>query len=148
MATTKLGLPLITGNMNADVVRDLNALANGVDGKVGVANGLATLGADGKVPQSQLDVQPPADASITVKGIVQLSAATNSTSNTLAATPSAVKTAYDKAVSASTAAGTSITDTGNYFTAEDVEGTLQEIGQTLNSMRGSLIASTNNLLGM
>ncbi|EPF0729325.1 phage tail protein, partial [Escherichia coli] len=37
------------------------------------------------------------DASTTKKGIVQLSSATNSTSETLAATPKAVKTAYDNA---------------------------------------------------
>ncbi|ENM1664750.1 tail fiber protein, partial [Escherichia coli] len=37
------------------------------------------------------------DASTTKKGIVQLSSATNSTSETLAATPKAVKSAYDNA---------------------------------------------------
>ncbi|EEV9634710.1 phage tail protein [Escherichia coli] len=37
------------------------------------------------------------DASLTAKGFVQLSSATNSTSETLAATPKAVKTAYDNA---------------------------------------------------
>lgn len=35
MPTTNLGLPLLTGNMNADVVRDMNALAEEVDIKVG-----------------------------------------------------------------------------------------------------------------
>ncbi|MCK1985158.1 MULTISPECIES: pyocin knob domain-containing protein [Peribacillus] len=54
MATTKLGLPIITDNMTADVVRDMNALANGVDAKVGVANGLATLDTGGKVPTTQI----------------------------------------------------------------------------------------------
>jgi hypothetical protein len=34
MATTRLGLPTITGNMTADVVRDLNALAEAVDENV------------------------------------------------------------------------------------------------------------------
>ncbi|AEJ57939.1 phage tail fiber repeat family protein [Escherichia coli UMNF18] len=37
------------------------------------------------------------DASTTKKGVVQLSSATNSTSETLAATPKAVKSAYDNA---------------------------------------------------
>ncbi|EID2651475.1 tail fiber protein, partial [Escherichia coli] len=37
------------------------------------------------------------DASTTKKGIVQLSSATNSSSETLAATPKAVKSAYDNA---------------------------------------------------
>lgn len=54
--TPKLKIPKITGNMTWDVVRDLNAVADAVDSKVGVADGLATLGADGKVPANQLDV--------------------------------------------------------------------------------------------
>ncbi|WP_149093430.1 tail fiber protein [Paenibacillus terrae] len=100
MATTeKLDLPLIEPNMTADVPRDMNALAEAVDAKVGVAGGLAVLGADGKVPADQLNVKDPVDASLTQKGIVQLSEATNSTSNTMAATPSAVKKAYDLAAS-------------------------------------------------
>lgn len=61
MATTKLNLPTISGNMSADVVRDMNALAEAVDAKAGVASGLATLGADGKVPASQLNVSSSAD---------------------------------------------------------------------------------------
>ncbi|WP_432421715.1 pyocin knob domain-containing protein [Paenibacillus peoriae] len=95
--TDKLGLPLIEPNMTADVPRDMNALAEAVDAKVGVAGGLAVLGADGKVPADQLNVKDPVDASLTQKGIVQLSEATNSTSNTMAATPKAVKAAYDLA---------------------------------------------------
>lgn len=46
------------------------------------------------------------------------------------------------------ASDTPITDTGAYYTSVDVEGALQEIGQTMNSMRGSLTTSVNNLLGM
>ncbi len=84
--------------MTADVPRDMNALANGIDAKVGVAGGLATLGADGKVPAEQLSVQAPADASTTRKGVVQLNDAVNSTSTTQAATPNAVKKAYDEAL--------------------------------------------------
>ncbi|CAM2950559.1 tail fiber protein [Paenibacillus sediminis] len=103
--TTNLNLPLIDGTMTADVPRDINALANAVDEKAGAANGLATLGADGKVPAGQLNVQPPADASLTQKGIVKLNSATNSTDETTAATPKAVKTAYDLASAAETPAG-------------------------------------------
>ncbi|WP_338532557.1 hypothetical protein RBB83_17090 [Paenibacillus peoriae] len=72
--TDKLSLPLIEPNMTADVPRDMNALAEAVDAKVGVAGGLAVLGADGKVPTDQLNVKDPVDASTTVKGIVRLSA--------------------------------------------------------------------------
>ncbi|XBK05783.1 pyocin knob domain-containing protein [Paenibacillus peoriae] len=49
------------------------------------------------MPADQLNVKDPVDASLTQKGIVQLSEATNSTSNTMAATPKAVKAAYDLA---------------------------------------------------
>lgn len=96
MPTTKLNLPLIDGTNTADVVRDMNALANAVDSKAGVSDGLATLDASGKVPASQLNVSAPPDATTTQKGVVQLSNSTTSTSETLAATPKAVKTVDDK----------------------------------------------------
>ncbi|MBU9705933.1 phage tail protein [Paenibacillus sp. AK121] len=95
--TDKLNLPLIEPNMTADVPRDMNALAEAIDAKAGVAGGLAVLGADGKVPAGQLNVKDPVDASTTVKGIVQLTNATNSTSETLAPTAKALKTANDRA---------------------------------------------------
>ena len=95
MPTTKLNLPLIDGTNTADVVRDFNALANAVDNKAGASDGLATLGADGKVPASQLNVSAPADATTSTKGVVQLSNSTTSTSEALAATPKAVKDAKD-----------------------------------------------------
>lgn len=95
MPTTKLNLPLIDGTNTADVVRDMNALANAVDSKAGASDGLATLDASGKVPASQLNVSAPADATTTTKGVVQLSSSTTSTSETLAATPKAVKDAKD-----------------------------------------------------
>lgn len=64
----------------------------------GVPNGVASLGSDGLVPASQLPAaQAIPDASTTVKGVVQLNTTTNSTSTTQAATPSAVKSAYDLA---------------------------------------------------
>lgn len=48
--------------------------------------------------------------------------------------------------SSSTAEATSVIDEGNYFNSQNVEGSLQEIGQTLNAMRESLITSANGLL--
>ena len=96
--TAKLNLPLIDDNMVADVPRDVNAIANGIDAKAGAANGLATLGADGKVPAAQLSVSQPPDASTTRKGIVQLNDSVTSTSTTQAATANAVKQAYDEAL--------------------------------------------------
>ena len=52
--------------------------------------------------EGEIAAHTPPDASLTTKGIVQLSSATNSESEVLAATPKAVKIAYDKAVAAAT----------------------------------------------
>lgn len=49
MPTTKLNLPLISGNMSADVPRDLNALAQKIDDLAGVPGGHALLDENGKV---------------------------------------------------------------------------------------------------
>jgi hypothetical protein len=47
-----------------------------------------------------------------------------------------------------TASNVSVDDAGGYFNATDTEGALQEMGQTLNAMGGSLIESVNNILNM
>ncbi|WP_279956619.1 phage tail protein, partial [Escherichia coli] len=52
------------------------------------------------------------NATTTQKGIVQLSSATNSTSETLAATPKAVKAAYDLANAKYTAQNATTTQKG------------------------------------
>lgn len=84
MATTpNLGLPLIDGAMTADVPRDMNALANAVDTAV---------------EEALADVSIP-DASLTVKGKVQLSNSTSGTSETVAATEKAVNDAKVSVVS-------------------------------------------------
>ncbi|EJZ2371894.1 phage tail protein [Escherichia coli] len=57
---------------------------------------------DDKLKEHEQSRRHP-DASLTAKGFVQLSSATNSTSETLAATPTAVKAAYDLANSKYTA---------------------------------------------
>ncbi len=49
MPTTKLGLPTITGNMTANIPRDVNALAEAIDAKAGSPGGLATLDENGNV---------------------------------------------------------------------------------------------------
>lgn len=79
---------------SAKAIIELQLEAVNIDQK-GVPDGLATLGADGKVPASQLNVSAPPDATITAKGVVQLSNSTTSTSEELAATPKAVKDAKD-----------------------------------------------------
>ena len=84
--TANFNLPLIDGSMTADVPRDMNALAEAVDANVRAAIDGAVL----TVP----------DASTTQKGIVQLTNATDSTSETLAPTAKALKNAYDLASNA------------------------------------------------
>jgi len=49
---------------------------------------------------------------------------------------------------ATTADKITISDSGSYFTSNNMEGALQEIAQSLNGARGSLIASVNSILGM
>ncbi|MEK0046069.1 phage tail protein, partial [Escherichia albertii] len=51
---------------------------------------------DDKLKEHEQSRRHP-DASLTAKGFTQLSSATNSTSESLAATPKAVKSAYDNA---------------------------------------------------
>ena len=77
MPTTKLDLPLIDGSNTADVVRDLNALANAVDNKAGASDGLATLGADGKVPPAQLPTLASTATDITVTDTANYYTSTN-----------------------------------------------------------------------
>ncbi|CAB4163074.1 Bacteriophage lambda, Stf, side tail fibre-repeat-2 [uncultured Caudovirales phage] len=67
------------------------------------------------------------DATTSVKGAVQLSSSTSSTSTILAATPSAVKSAYDLATTANTAAGTAQTTADAAIT----KATLTTAGDTL-----------------
>ena len=71
--------------------------------KVGQASGIAALDANTLVPLAQLPT-----ATVSARGVVQLTSATNSTSTALAATASAVKAAYDLAASK---AGTAIATT-------------------------------------
>lgn len=52
--------------------------------------------------EGEIAAHTPPDASLTTKGIVQLNSAIDNASEVLAATPKAVKTAYDKAVAAAT----------------------------------------------
>lgn len=108
MATTKLQLPTITGNMTNNVPRDLNALAEAIDAKAGTAGGLARLNAAGK-PIDSLGNE--------VKG----------------------ETTADKIT---------ITDPGNFYTSNNTNGALQEIGQALNGANGSIIDAVNTLAQM
>lgn len=104
MPTTNYNLPTLTDNMTADVVRDHNALATAVDTAIkGVASTVPTANdveiIDQRITgvESGLTTHKDENASITTKGHVQLSNSVTSTSETLAATSKAVKTAMDRA---------------------------------------------------
>ncbi|WP_197199215.1 hypothetical protein [Cytobacillus firmus] len=111
MATTKLSLPTISGNLTADVVRDMNALAEAVDSKAGAAHGLATLGADGKVPSTQLNVD----------------------TSTLATKQEVAEHQAEDAIDAHNASNISVADDTGLFTSSDVEGALKEAIEKANS---------------
>ncbi|EQS77363.1 phage tail fiber assembly protein, partial [Escherichia coli HVH 164 (4-5953081)] len=84
------------------------------------------------------------DASTTKKGIVQLSSATNSTSETLAATPKAVKAAYDNAEKRlqKDQNGADIPDTLRPFAIDNATGELV-IGTKLSaSLNGNALTAT------
>ncbi len=116
MKTPNLGLNLIDRTSPTttyfDLEKYLDANWRAIDTKVGVAGGLAVLDADGKVPADQLNVKDPADASTTVKGVVQLTNATNSTSETLAPTAKALTTHVADAVKHTTAAERTLWNSG------------------------------------
>jgi len=74
---------------------------------IGAANGVAGLDSGGKVPKEQLP-----SASAEQAGIVKLSSAVDSDDETTAAVPKAVKSAYDLADAARTAAADALTKAG------------------------------------
>lgn len=83
-------------------------------GPNGIANRQAKeLAARTQYLKKKQEEYKPGAASTTKAGIVQLSSATNSNSEEQAATPKAVKTAYDKAVAAESAASGAVKTTGN-----------------------------------
>lgn len=99
MATTNYNLPTITGNMTADVVRDMNALAEATDGAIKSAVDdidLTPVTQEIKKVKDDLTIHLAERASLTTTGHTQLSNAFDSMEDTLAATPSAVKHAYDR----------------------------------------------------
>lgn len=110
----------------------LNDLVNNViyKSEKGKANGVATLDTSGKVPTAQLNVQPPADASLTTKGIVKLNDSLASISTSEAATPNAVKQVNDKLTNSSVSIGS------NTFTTN----TAVAIGQSARAEAGSAVA--------
>jgi len=62
-------------------------------------------------------------------------------------TPIRTKEAILALAPAPSAVDVPITDAGTYFTTDNVEQALQDLGYTLNASRGNLITSVNNILG-
>jgi len=93
---------------NYKALEELRSKAETVDNK-NRPDGYAGLDNIGKIPTELLpddqEIVLP-DASLTQKGITQLSSATDSTSEAMAATPKAVKAAYDRGSAGVTAAAT------------------------------------------
>lgn len=115
--TPNLKLPLISGNMTADVTRDMNALAEAIDSNV---------------TEALTNVMVP-DATLTTKGVVKYSSATNSDSETEAATPKAVHdvTKYaDAQIAISTAEA-----------VQDVDRTIQGLEREVANLNLQLTAS-------
>ncbi|MCK6075249.1 tail fiber protein [Paenibacillus silvae] len=94
--TNRLKLPLPLGNESVSRV-GINNIFEKID------EGVATRDEVEKLRQLVSEIDVP-DASLTQKGIVQLSNATESNSDTEAATPKAVKVAYDRGSAGVTAA--------------------------------------------
>lgn len=102
--------------------------------------------------QVELDEHKAEDASLTTKGHVQLSSATNSTSETLAATPKAVKDAYDLANQAFTQAndikGKWAGVVGSPLLSSDTSTVLESKTQTIkNDLATNLTAKGQSSVG-
>ena len=103
-----------------ELVGDINIDTNTTYAAATTSNlGLVKVGTNISVSEGTISV---ANGSTSAKGVVQLSSATNSTSTTLAATASAVKAAYDKGVSAATAASKAQTAADAAKTAAEAAG--------------------------
>ena len=121
------------GSTNATVA---TALANsGVTaGTYGSGSAIPTLTIDAKGRVTSASATSLPDASTSQAGLVQLSTATDSTSTAMAATPSAVKAAYDLAAAAFPASGGTVsgnlTLTGNLV----VNGTTTTVNSTVTTI--------------
>ncbi|MEC0328669.1 phage tail protein [Paenibacillus macerans] len=130
--TANFNLPLIDGSMTADVPRDMNALAEAVDSNVRAA-------IDGAV------VTVP-DASTARKGIVQLTNATDSTSETLAPTAKALKAAYDRADQAFQSGNERKAEVVAALVAKGIPASTSESWDSLISKISAIIRATGNAM--
>ncbi|MGE9726473.1 tail fiber protein, partial [Escherichia coli] len=97
--------------------------------------------AAGKAPSSHThpwnQITGVPTASLTAKGITQLSSATNSTSEVLAATPKAVKAAYDLANGKYTAQDATTTQKGIVQLSSDTNSTSETLAATPKAVKAA-----------
>ncbi|ENS1096998.1 tail fiber protein [Escherichia coli] len=91
---------------------------------------------DDKIAEHEQSRRHP-DASLTAKGFTQLSSATNSTSETLAATPKAVKAAYDLANGKYTAQDATIARKGLVQLSSATNSTSETLAATPNAVKAA-----------
>ena len=115
----------------------------GIEAGAQVNTVTSVAGKTGVVVVSKSDVGL---SSVQNYGLATQAEAEAGTSDAKYMTPLKTKQAILKLAPTPTTSSLTITDSGNYFGSNNVEGALQEIGQTLNGVRGSLIDSVNEIL--
>lgn len=100
--------------------------------------------------EGEIAAHTPPDATTSTKGIVQLSSVVNSTSEILAATPKAVKTAYDKAVAAAakSASADKLTTARSITLTGPVTGTVDFDGSTNVSIPTTVVSASTSAKGI
>jgi hypothetical protein len=100
--------------------------------------------------EGEIAAHTPPDASFTTKGIVQLNSAVNSNSEVLAATPKAVKTAYDKAVAAAakSASADKLTTARSITLTGPVTGTVDFDGSADVSIPTTVVSASTSAEGI
>lgn len=100
--------------------------------------------------EGEIVAHTPPDASLTTKGIVQLNSAVDNASEVLAATPKAVKTAYDKAVAAAakSASADKLTTARGITLTGPVTGTVDFDGSADVSMSTAVVSASTSAKGI
>lgn len=100
--------------------------------------------------EGEIAAHTPPDASLTTKGIVQLNSAVDNASEVLAATPKAVKTAYDKAVAAAakSAFADKLTTARSITLTGPVTGTVDFDGSTNVSIPTTVVSASTSAKGI
>lgn len=100
--------------------------------------------------EGEIAAHTPPDASLTTKGIVQLNSAVDNASEVLAATPKAVKTAYDKAVAAAakSASADKLTTARGITLTGPVTGTVDFDGSANVSIPTTVVSASTSAKGI